>query len=141
MIQNKTLFTGDNLPIMRGMNGQSVDLIYLDPPFNSNHNYAAPIGSLAAGTEFKDTWTLQDVDVAWVDELEKRNSDLYAVIVAVGKVGGKSHMSYLIYMAVRMLEMHRVLKNTGSVYLHSMEALLVSLSEKQGKKYKWRDSI
>ena len=79
--------------------------------------------------------------MAWVDELEKRNSDLYAVIVAVGKVGGKSHMSYLIYMAVRMLEMHRVLKNTGSVYLHSMEALLVSLSEKQGKKYKWRDSI
>ncbi len=118
MVKSKTLFTGDNLPIMRGMNNRSVDLIYLDPPFNSNHNYAAPIGSLAAGTEFKDTWTLQDVDVAWVDELEKRNADLYTVIVAVGKVGGKSYMSYLIYMAVRMLEMHRVLKNTGSVYLH-----------------------
>ncbi len=70
-----------------------MDLIYLDPPFNSKHNYAAPIGSRAAGAEFKDTWTLSDVDVAWTDELEKRNPDLYSVIIAVGKVGGKSSMS------------------------------------------------
>ncbi len=118
MIPNRTIFTGDNLPIMRGMNSESVDLIYLDPPFNSNHNYAAPIGSKAAGAAFKDTWTLSDVDVAWMDELRKRNPDLYAVIIAVGKVGGKSGMSYLIYMAVRILEMHRVLKNEGSIYLH-----------------------
>ena len=46
---NRTIWTGDNLPIMRGMNSGSVDLIYLDPPFNSNANYAAPIGSKAAG--------------------------------------------------------------------------------------------
>ena len=44
-IKPKTIFTGDNLPIMRGMNSASVDLIYLDPPFNSKANYAAPIGS------------------------------------------------------------------------------------------------
>ena len=43
---NQTIWTGDNLPIMRGMNSACVDLIYLDPPFNSNANYAAPIGSL-----------------------------------------------------------------------------------------------
>ena len=48
---------------MRGMNSESVDLIYLDPPFNSKANYAAPIGSEAAGAEFKDTWTLSDVDM------------------------------------------------------------------------------
>lgn len=41
--KNKTIWTGDNLPIMRGMNSASVDLIYLDPPFNSKANYAAPI--------------------------------------------------------------------------------------------------
>ena len=57
-VNPKTIFTGDNLPIMRGMNSESVDLIYLDPPFNSKANYAAPIGSEAAGAEFKDTWTL-----------------------------------------------------------------------------------
>ncbi len=44
---NRTMWTGDNLDIMRGMNSESVDLIYLDPPFNSNRNYAAsePIGA------------------------------------------------------------------------------------------------
>ncbi|MCY4385065.1 MAG: hypothetical protein OXE44_18190 [Nitrospinae bacterium] len=45
------------------MNSESVALIYLDPPFNSKHNYAAPIGSEAAGAEFKDTWTLSDIAV------------------------------------------------------------------------------
>ena len=59
---NRTLWTGDNLDIMRGMNSESVDLIYLDPPFNSNRTYSAPIGSEAAGAAFKDTWTLSDVD-------------------------------------------------------------------------------
>ena len=46
---NRTLWTGDNLDILRGMNAEAVDLIYLDPPFNSNQTYAAPIGSEAAG--------------------------------------------------------------------------------------------
>ncbi len=63
---DKTIWTGDNLDIMRGMNSESVDLIYLDPPFNSNRNYAAPVGSQAAGAAFKDTWTLSDLDVAWM---------------------------------------------------------------------------
>ena len=45
-LTNRTLFTGDNLYVLRGMNSESVDLIYLDPPFNSNANYSAPIGSL-----------------------------------------------------------------------------------------------
>ena len=58
---NRTLWTGDNLDILRGMNSESVDLIYLDPPFNSNKTYSAPIGSEAAGAAFKDTWTLSDV--------------------------------------------------------------------------------
>ena len=61
---NQTIWTGDNLPILRGMNSESVDLIYLDPPFNSKANYAAPIGSKAAGAAFKDTWTLSDVDAS-----------------------------------------------------------------------------
>lgn len=59
-ITEKTIFIGNNLPIMRGINSESVDLIYLDPSFNSNANYAAPIGSEAAGAEFKDTWALDD---------------------------------------------------------------------------------
>ena len=54
-IKNRTIFTGDNLEILRGFPNEFVDLIYLDPPFNSKHNYAAPIGSKAAGATFKDT--------------------------------------------------------------------------------------
>ena len=53
--ENRTLWTSDNLDVMRGLNSESVDLIYLDPPFNSNRDYAAPIGSEAAGAAFKDT--------------------------------------------------------------------------------------
>lgn len=114
---NRTIWTGDNLPIMRGMNSESVDLIYLDPPFNSNANYAAPIGSVAAGAEFKDTWTLTDIDVAWLDLLadKPKQKSLWRVIQAAQN---NSDKSYLIYMAVRLLEMHRLLKPTGSIYLH-----------------------
>ena len=103
---------------MRGMEDQSVDLIYLDPPFNSKHNYAAPIGSKAAGAEFKDTWTLSDIDVSWWGEIADQNEQLYSIIGTAGKIGGKSTMSYLIYMAIRILEMHRILKPKGSLYLH-----------------------
>ena len=116
--KNRTIWTGDNLEIMRGMSSESVDLIYLDPPFNSKHNYAAPIGSKAAGAAFKDTWTLDDVDKAWWGEIAESNIPLYKVLDMARHAGGKSTMSYLIYMAVRILEMHRVLKETGSLYLH-----------------------
>ncbi len=115
---NRTLWTGDNLDVMRGMNGASVDLIYLDPPFNSKREYSAPIGSEAAGAAFKDTWTLSDVDEAWHGEIADRQPALYAIIDAAGLAHGKGMKSYLIMMAVRLLEMHRVLKPTGSIYLH-----------------------
>ena len=114
-IKEKTIFTGDNLPIMRGINSESVDLIYLDPPFNSNANYAAPIGSKSAGAEFKDTWTLDDVDNAWLDLIETKYPALNRVIHAAMT---NSDKSYLIYMAARLLEMKRILKDTGSIYLH-----------------------
>ena len=116
--KNRTLWTGDNLDIMRGMNSESVDLIYLDPPFNSNRDYAAPIGSEAAGAAFKDTWTLSDVDEAWHGEVADREPVLYAIIDAAGLSHGKGMKSYLIMMAVRLMEMRRILKDAGSIYLH-----------------------
>ena len=112
------MWTGDNLDIMRGMNSDSVDLIYLDPPFNSNRDYSAPIGSEAAGAAFKDTWTLDDVKDAWHGEIADRDPALYAIIDAAGHAHGKSMKSYLIMMAVRLQEMHRLLKPTGSIYIH-----------------------
>ena len=116
--KDKTIFIGDNLHIMRGLNSDSVDLIYLDPPFNSNGNYAAPIGSQAAGAAFKDTWPLNDIDIAEHGELAEQVPPLYTVIQAARAAHGKGMQSYLIMMSTRLLEMERILKDTGSIYLH-----------------------
>ncbi len=113
--KNRTVWIRDNIDVLRGINSDSIDLIYLDPPFNSKANYAAPIGSKAAGAAFKDTWSLSDVDVEWVNLLEAKHKKLHDVIcVAMDD----SDRSYLAYMAERFLEMHRILKPTGSIYLH-----------------------
>ncbi len=100
---------------MRGMNSTTFDLIYLDPPFNSKANYAAPIGSVAAGAAFKDTWTLNDIDIEWLDLIESKHPALHRVIMAAMRDSDKS---YLIYMSMRLLEMKRLLKSTGTIYLH-----------------------
>ena len=60
------------------LNDACIDLIYLDPPFNSKHNYAAPIGSKAAGAAFRDTWTLDDIDVAWIGMIADEHPDCTA---------------------------------------------------------------
>ena len=115
---DKTIWTGNNLGILRGMNSESVDLIYLDPPFNSNRNYAAPVGSRAAGAAFKDTWTLSDLDTAWMGLIADEQPAMYKVIETAGLTHGKGMQSYLCMMAVRLLETRRVLKGSGSIYLH-----------------------
>ncbi len=138
---NQTIWTGDNLPIMRGMNSESVDLIYLDPPFNSNTNYAAPIGSKAAGAEFKDTWTLTDINVEWVNLIESKHPALYRVLLAAMTSSDKS---YLIYMAARLLEIRRILKPKGSIYLHcdpTMSHYLKLLMDAVFGKRKFRNEI
>ena len=115
---NRTLWTADNLDILRGMNSDTIDLIYLDPPFNSNRNYEAPVGSKAAGAAFKDTWTLSDLDIAWMGLIAEEQPAVANILDAAGVSHGKGMQSYLTMMAVRLLEMHRVLKPTGSIYLH-----------------------
>lgn len=112
------MFIMDNLSVLDNLNSACVDLIYLDPPFNSNRHYAAPVGSAAAGAEFKDAWTLDDVDEAWIDVIQDENKSLATFLESVKGFGGKGDMSYLIYMSRRLLEMHRVLKESGSIYLH-----------------------
>ena len=115
---NRTMWTRDNLDILRGLNSESIDLVYADPPFNSNKNYEAPIGSKAAGAAFKDTWTLSDVDLAWHGEIAEREPKVYAAIDNAGMLHGPGMKSYLIMMAVRLLEVRRVLKPSGALLLH-----------------------
>jgi len=80
--------------------------------------YSAPIGSKAAGTSFKDMWTWQDVNEAYLDTLAGNYPSLTKFIASVGNIHSKAMMAYLTYMAQRIIEMHRVLKETGSLYLH-----------------------
>ncbi len=112
-----TFYTGDNLYILNGMNSDSVDLIYLDPPFNSKRIYSAPSGSKAQGAEFKDIWTWSDVDTDCLNVLDNHPA-LIEYIYSIGRVHGKAMMSYTMYMTQRIIQMHRILKDTGSLYLH-----------------------
>lgn len=115
---NNTLYTNDNLFILNGMNSESVDLIYLDPPFNSKRTYSAPIGSKSAGASFKDMWSWSDVNEFYLEKMFMDYSFLVSFIQAIEGIHGKAMMSYITYMTQRIIEMHRILKPTGSLYLH-----------------------
>ena len=117
-VPSRTIFIGDNLDILRGINSECVDLIYLDPPFNSDRTYAAPLDSEARGAEFDDVWTLDDMKEEWIDEIEIRLPALFHLINGAKLASGESMAGYLTFMSVRLLELHRVLKSTGSIYLH-----------------------
>ena len=117
-VQNRTLFIADNLEIMRGIDSETIDLIYLDPPFNTKKEYKAPIGSPAEGASFKDIWTDEDIEHEWHGEIAERNAELYDIIRASPVVYDASMKIYLTAMAVRLFEMQRILKPTGSIYIH-----------------------
>ncbi len=121
------LFYGDNLKVLRDeIAPESVDLIYLDPPFNSNATYnqlfAAPDGSQSAAQieAFNDTWHWTDSAEQAYDEVRRSgNGNAAQMLTAMRSfLGENDMMAYLAMMAVRMIELHRVLKPTGSLYLH-----------------------
>ena len=115
---SNAFYTNDSLYVLSGLNSESVDLIYLDPPFNSKRMYSAPAGSKAAGASFKDTWTWNDVDEYYLDALADQFPALARYIADSGVLHSKPMMAYLTYMSQRIIEMHRILKATGSLYLH-----------------------
>ena len=117
-VPSRTIFIGDNLDILRGINNDCVDLIYLDPPFNSDQTYAAPLNSEARGAEFDDVWTLSDMKQEWIDEIEYRRPALYHLINGAKLAHGESMAGYMTFMSIRLLELQRILKSTGSIYLH-----------------------
>ena len=121
------LYYGDNLPVLRGeIADASVDLVYLDPPFNSNATYnllfRAPTGqkSEAQIEAFEDSWHWAEPAARAYDEvLHAPYTDAATMLHALRRFLGENDMTaYLAMMAVRLLELHRVLKPTGSLYLH-----------------------
>jgi DNA modification methylase len=126
MAQSGALFYGDNLDVMRRyIDDESIDLVYLDPPFKSDANYnvlfAAQDGSRSAAQikAFGDTWQWDRVAATAYDEVVELGGDVSRAMRAFRTVLGESNMlAYLAMMAPRLVELHRVLKPTGSLYLH-----------------------
>ncbi len=124
---SNTLYFGDNLDVLRcHVPDESVDLVYLDPPFNSNATYnvlfRGPTGehSRAQIEAFEDTWHWnQAANIAFDEVMESGNTDAAEMLRAMRSfLKENDMMAYLCMMAVRLLELHRVLKPTGSIYLH-----------------------
>ena len=101
------------------MNSESVDLIATDPPFNKGRDFHATPGSLASGAKFQDRWSWErDVHDDWLDQLQDDYPAVWAVIDWSRMTYGDDMGAFLCFMAVRLLEMHRILKPSGSLYLH-----------------------
>lgn len=124
---NNTLFYGDNLDILRSYIGdETIDLVYLDPPFNSNATYnvlfKAPGGESSQSQieAFDDTWHWNaSAEQAFDEVMSSGNSEAAEMLRAMRSfLKENDMMAYLAMMAVRLIELHRVLKPTGSLYLH-----------------------
>ena len=117
--RNRTLYHADNLPVLRGMNSETIDLIATDPPFNKGRDFHATPDSLAAGAKFQDRWRwADDVEGEWVDKIIDDWPKVHAVIESSKTAYGEDMAAFLCFMAVRLMEMHRILRDDGSLYLH-----------------------
>ena len=117
--ENRTLFHADNLKILRGMNSESVHLIATDPPFKKGRDFHATPGSLADGASFQDRWSWdRDVHQDWVDQITDDFPKVMNVIQGSRNSYGDDMGAFLCFMAVRLLEIRRILRKNGSIYLH-----------------------
>jgi len=125
-VQKNYLYYGDNLTVLRDhIKDESVDLIYLDPPFNSRQDYnvlfAERDGTRSASQimAFEDTWEWNmDAEAAYEEVVERGGRVSQAIQAFRTFLGNSDMMAYLAMMAPRLIELHRVLKETGSIYLH-----------------------
>ena len=116
---SRTLFHGDNLDFLRGMNSSTVHLIATDPPFNKGRDFHATPDSLAAGARFQDRWSwADDVEGEWIDQIQDDWPAVWEVIDAARAAWGDDMAAFLCFMGVRLIEMRRVLRDDGSLYLH-----------------------
>jgi len=125
MTVRNTLYYGDNLSILREyIASESVDLVYLDPPFNSSRSYnvlykhESGRDSEAQVQAFDDTWHWNQHTEATYEELVTHGRPEISSMLAATRqfIGENQMMAYLVMMAARLVELHRVLKPTGSLY-------------------------
>ena len=122
--ENQTVFIGDNLPILRGLNSGIADLIATDPPWNKEQRFNHPFGTNPKDKKgkikpgFDDSWTLDDVKKEEHELLNSQHPDIYHLCSLARKMHSEGMMAYLVMMSSRMLECHRLLKETGTLYFH-----------------------
>ncbi|MBI1803756.1 MAG: hypothetical protein HY033_03040 [Ignavibacteriae bacterium] len=116
-----TLYLGDCLYVLReSVPDESVDLVYIDPPFNSKRDYNMFFDDKKIQTQriaFEDTWTLKNVADSLQELHTLEHDNLWALLIVYQKVAPHA-FPYLTMMALRLMELHRALKPTGSFYLH-----------------------
>lgn len=117
-VPNRTIFCKDNIDVLRQINSECIDLIYLDPPFNKNKKFTAPIGSHAEGASFNDIFREEDLKDEWLQTIKEDNPEIYQYLNGIKGTGKPYNFAYLAYMSIRLIECHRVLKSSGSIYLH-----------------------
>lgn len=88
-INNRTIFCRDNLDILQGMNSNSIDLIYLDPPFNKKKVFTAPIGTAASGASFRDIFQTKDVKAEWITTIKEDNEVLFYFLNGIKQMKSK----------------------------------------------------
>lgn len=115
--ESHTLFQGDCLAIMQGMNTETVDLIACDPPFNTARDWTGNIKGSNRTAKFTDRWRWEPIHDEWMDSIESLNPALCGYILSV-KDKEPNMAAFLCWLGVRCWEMHRILRKTGSLYLH-----------------------
>ena len=141
-VANRTLAIMDNLPFLRSLNNECIDLIAIDPPFAANETFTqtpkppiteaelaeekalatshgVPHNEGIGETRVKDVWNWDDdIHPAWKMQMEDDYPAVHAVIQAVEACATENEAAYIAFMAVRLIECRRVLKPTGSIYVH-----------------------
>ncbi len=153
--ENRGVYISDNLPFLKSLNDECIDLVCIDPPFAKNETFgrknerspdplkpplsdeeketemallrrwgirneqeANDAGIDWPATRYKDFWSWQDVHESWLKDIEDDHPGVHKLIEATQEIHGDGTAAYLCYMAVRLFEIKRVLKDTGSLYLH-----------------------
>ena len=145
-LKNRTIFCRDNIDVLQGINSNSIDLIYLDPPFNKNDTFITKKNKNIEKIKrffiqeqklynrfpnedfdkvfkdniasFSDIWTENDINQYYYTQIDKFNNKLVTYLDSIKDFSIKGGFYYLLYMTVRLIEMKRILKDTGSIYYH-----------------------
>ena len=145
-LKNRTVFCRDNIEVLQGLNSNTIDLIYLDPPFSKNDTFITKDNKNIAKIKnffieeqqkynrfpdedfeeifkdntasFSDIWTENDINNYYYSQIDKFNNKLVDYLDSIKDFAIKGGFYYLLYMTVRLIEMKRILKDTGSIYYH-----------------------